>query len=113
MKFFAFFSILALLLLNGCEKEKGVTIIVENVSEVEVREVRVSSSEELEEIVFEGIQSGQTAEAFLSMKENKMDGSFTIKAGDLMSACGYYTNGSPLDDPIQFVIHPDSITCRN
>lgn len=106
---------LCLVLLSSCFllQEKGIDFKVVNNSDVAITKVKISTSENLDSIIYTNISVNESREGFLSMKNNKKDGSYTItytKAdGNVVKeSAGYYTNGGSLDSWIRFEIKNDT-----
>ena len=107
--------ILTLLSLNSCFllKENGINIEIKNKSNFPIENVKFYTSEKLTDIKFDKIEPNQTVENFLSMKDNKIDGSYILEFNRIggvkeYSGGGYYTNGGSLDELVQFEIQKDT-----
>ncbi|TMM53726.1 hypothetical protein FEE95_17665 [Maribacter algarum] len=107
--------VLLLITICSCNftKEKGIAFKIKNSSDATITAVKISTSEDFESITFDSIQKNKSKEGFLSMKNNKMDGDYTLsyirKNGSAAGISGgYYTNGRPLDSYIHFEITNDN-----
>ena len=94
-------------------QEKGIAFKITNSAEFPITDVKISTSENLESVTFASIQKNESQEGFLSMKDNKMDGDYTLsytrKDGSTAAiSSGYYTNGGALDNYTRFEITNDS-----
>lgn len=94
--------------------KKGVEVRIDNNSDETITDVLFTTSENLETIEFESIDTNKSVKGFLSMKENKVDGTylikFTRKNGNIESKkVDYYSNGVPLKEIIEIKITNDSI----
>lgn len=105
-----------LIIVSSCNfyQEKGVELILVNNSDALINDVVISTSEKLAIVSFDKIKPNETKEGFLSMKNNKVDGAYTLsfvrKDGILINEqSGYYSNGSPLNHVIQFEIKNDTV----
>ena len=104
-----------LLTLVSCNYlKKGVEVKIDNNSNETITDIVFTTSENLEKIEFESIGTNKSVKGFLSMKENKVDGTylikFTRKNGKVESKeIGYYSNGVPLKEIIEIKITNDSI----
>ena len=110
-------AIILLLTFNSCYllKENGIEFTIENKSDFPIESVKFSTSEKLAVIVFDRIEPNQSVADFLSMKNNKHDGSYTLeftRSNGIKESrgFGYYTNGGALDRWVKFEIQNDTIT---
>lgn len=108
--------ILFILSLNSClpPKEKGINFQIKNNSDAAVTQVEFFTSEKVGVVGFEKIEPGQRVSEFLSMKDNRADGSYVLgftRANEKEEHFlgGYYTNGGSLNRWIQFEITNDSV----
>jgi len=102
------------LTLNSCKfKEKGISFVIQNESKYKLEKVRFSTSENLAVMKFEKIEPKESVSDFLSMKENKSDGTYVLEfkrnGKKETKNCGYYTNGGALDTKVKFEIENDTI----
>ncbi|WP_396637546.1 hypothetical protein [Maribacter sp. R77961] len=104
-----------LLTLSSCFlfKDKGVLLKIENVSDHPVTHIKISTSENLDSITFDEIAPKDYREDFLNMKNNKLDGHYTLSyirqdGSTVTENHGYYTNGGALDSWIRFEIQNDT-----
>ena len=106
---------LIVLTLFSCNSfENGVEVKIDNNSNETITDIVFTTSENLETIEFESIDTNNSVKGFLSMKENKVDGTYLIKLtrknGKIESKeIGYYSNGVPLKEMIEIKITNDSI----
>ena len=110
-------AIILLLSLNSCYllKKNGIEFTIENKSDFPIESVKFSTSEKLAVIVFDRIEPNQSVAEFLTMKNNKHDGSYTLeftRSNGIKESrgFGYYTNGGALDRWVEFEIQNDTIT---
>lgn len=94
--------------------KKGVEVKIDNNSDEKITDIVFTTSENLESIEFESIDTNKSVKGFLSMKENKVDGTylikFTRKNGKIESKeISYFSNGIPLEEIIEIKITNDSI----
>ena len=115
MKKLPFLLILILILFNSCNliQEKGIDFKIINNSDSQISNVKISTSENLDSITFEEIVPKDYREDFLSMKQNKVDGHYTLsytRQDDttVNENHGYYTNGGSLESWICFEIQNDT-----
>ena len=108
-------AILIILTLNSCSmfEENGIELVIENNSKKPITEVEFTTSERLEVIKIDRIESNESVTEFLSMAENKSDGfywlTFTRFDGKKeISGGGYYTNGAPIDKWVKYEIKSDT-----
>ena len=106
---------LIVLTLFSCNYLKqGIEVKIDNDSNETITDIVFTTSENLETIEFESIDTNKSVKGFLSMKENKVDGTYLIKLtrknGKIESQeIGYYSNGIPLEEIIEIKITNDSI----
>ena len=98
-------------------RENGIELEIENNSDQAISDIKFTTSENLNSIDFETINPDVNVSDFLSMKNNKSDGSyilkFTRKNGKReTSGAGYYTNGGSLDSRIIFQIENDTVIAK-
>jgi len=91
----------------------GIEIEISNNSKVPLKNLKFSTSENKEVLTFKELKSGEKINEFLSMKDNKTDGSFSLEftnqKGEIKKlTAGYYSNGKPLDNKIIFMIQNDT-----
>lgn len=110
-----FLIIISLLALNSCFllKEKGINFEIKNNSDLAIENVKFYTSEKLDILEFKKIKSNYIVKRFLSMANNKIDGSYILEYNRIggqtkIYSRGYYTNGKPLDKLIQFEIKNDT-----
>lgn len=110
-----FLIILFSLALNSCYllKENGIDVKIKNNSDFAIENVKFYTSEKLDVLEFEKIESNYIAKRFLSMTNNKTDGSYILeynRTGEQTTVYsrGYYTNGGSLDQSVQFEIKNDT-----
>ena len=110
-------AMILLLSLNSCYliKENGIQFTIENKSDFLIENVKFSTSEKLTIMEFDKIEPNQSVADFLSMKNNKHDGSYTLeftRSNGIKESrgFGYYTNGGALDRWVEFEIQNDTIT---
>ncbi len=108
-----------LITLSSCFllQDKGIVFKIENTSDYPVTDTKISTSEHLDSITFDEIAPKDYREDFLSMKNNKSDGhytlSFTREDGTTVNENhGYYTNGGSLESWIHFEIQNDTTVVR-
>lgn len=106
-----------ILTLNSCHfigKGDGIKFTIKNKSDFPIENVRFTTSENLVELKFDKIKPNESVSGFLSMKENKSDGSYVLEFTRMngkkeSKTYGYYTNGGALDTRIDFEIKKDTI----
>ena len=105
-----------ILTLNSCNligKGNGIEFSIENKSDFPIENVRVTTSENLTELKFDKIKPNENLSDFLTMKDNKSDGSyvlvFTRNGKKVTKGYGYYTNGGALDKWVEFEIENDTV----
>ena len=109
-------ALFIILILNSCSnlKENGIELTIKNNSDATIENLTFSTSENLSELKFESIEPQGTISDYLTMKDNKSDGSyileFTRNGEKKTQRCGYYTNGIALDAWVEFKIENDTIT---
>ena len=108
--------IILVLTLNSCSlfKKNGIEFKIENKSDFTIENVKFSTSEKIEIIEFNKIEPSESVSGFLSMKNNKIDGNYTLeftRANKIKEskAYGYYSNGSAHYDWVEFEIKNDTI----
>lgn len=94
-------------------QEKGIVFKIENTSDTTIINVKVSTSENLDSITFDNIVPNDYREDFLSMGNNKTDGSYTLSytredGSAVEENKGYYTNGGVMESWVRFEITNDS-----
>jgi len=109
-------AIILLLSLNSCYllKENGIKFTIKNKSDFPIKNLKFSTSEKLTIIEFDKVEPNQSIADFLSMKNNKQDGSYTLeftRSNGIKESkgFGYYTNGVALDRWVEFEIQNDTI----
>ena len=109
--------IILVLTFNSCHligKGSGIKFDIKNASDDVIKNIIFTTSENLSVIKFEKIESDQNVSDYLSMADNKEDGSylleFTTVNGEVVSKkFGYYTNGGSLNSLVEFEIKNDTI----
>jgi antitoxin component YwqK of YwqJK toxin-antitoxin module len=107
-------SLIILTLVSCNYLNQGVEVKIDNNSDETITDIVFTTSENLEIVEFESIDTNKSVKGFLSMKKNKVDGTylikFTRKNGKIESKeIGYYSNGIPLEEIIEIKITNDSI----
>lgn len=90
---------------------------IENTSDTTITNVNISTSENLDSITFKSIAPKDYREDFLSMKHNRLDGSYTLSYtkgnGTVVNEnYGYYTNGGSLESWVRFEIRKDTTVVK-
>ncbi len=98
-------------------KKNGIQVAIQNNTDAPITQVHFSTTENLETIVIERIETQETVIEFLSMKKNETDGAYTLEFVDgnaekQTKTVGYYTNGTPIENWIDIVITKDSTFIR-
>ncbi|PZP48295.1 MAG: hypothetical protein DI598_10145 [Pseudopedobacter saltans] len=111
------FILITLLSCNLIGGKKGINFKIVNKTDSSISNVKITTSEHFEKKEFGEIKPNESVSGFLSLKDNKTDGSyvleFTRENGKKESqGYGYYTNGAPLDNSIYFEIRNDSIITK-
>ena len=108
-------ALILLAFLTSCSlfQEKGIDFKIVNTTSPTIKNVKISTSENLDTIKFNSIPPNYSKEGFLSMKHNKIDGSYTLSferqnGNSKEIGYGYYSNGSPLQEWMRFEITNDS-----
>lgn len=111
--------VLSLISLNSCYlfQENGIDFKIINNSDLPISDVKFSTTENLDSATFRTIEADQSEKGFLSMKNNRSDGSYTLSfkrkdGSQVESGGGYYTNGGSLDSWIRFEIKNDTILMK-
>lgn len=91
----------------------GIEVQIKNNSDKIIQNVVFSTTENLDSLMFYTIKPGEKVKGFLSMKENKSDGSYTLVYEDFQKnkfeiERGYYTNGGSSDNLVEFDIRKDT-----
>ena len=104
-----------ILTLNSCFmfKESGIEMKIKNKSNEPITNVEFTTSENLDVIRIDQIEPNESVTEFLSMRNNKSDGSYSLtftraNGKKEMSGGGYYTNGGSLDRWVKYEIKPDT-----
>ncbi|WP_299985236.1 hypothetical protein [uncultured Pontibacter sp.] len=110
------YLLIMILAINSCYllKENGIEVEIENNSDAPISDVKFTTSENLNSIEFETIDTNEKVSDFLKMGDNKTDGSyvlaFTRENGKKeISTAGYYTNGGTLNSQVVFKIEKDTV----
>lgn len=112
--------IVLLLTLNSCYqfKENGIQFSIKNKSNFSIKNVKFTTSEKLNTIAFNKIEPDESVDSFLSMKNNKTDGSYILEFTDIngnkkSESFGYYSNGQTANgEYVVFEINNNSITSK-
>ena len=112
-------SITLILILNSCIpfKENGIDFEIENNSDSAIEHVKFTTSENLTFMEFDKIEPNKSVGDFLSMKNNKSDGSYVLEftrpnGKKELLVYGYYTNGGALDRWVEYEIKNDIVTWK-
>lgn len=107
--------ILLVLAINACAfiKKDGIEINIINNSSDPITSLEFTTIEKLEFIEIDGIAPNDSAQHFLSMTNNKIDGSYSLTfkrvSGEIETVeGGYYTNGKALDQRIIVEVEDDT-----
>ena len=94
-------------------KENGVNIRIKNDSDLPITNLKFYTSEKLDSVRFNKIEARKSRTGFLSMKNNKTDGSYVLEltrddeTNDSYSG-GYYTNGGSLENKVIIEVKQDT-----
>ena len=91
----------------------GIEVQIKNNSDKIIQNVVFSTTENLDSLMFYTIKPGEKVKGFLSLKETKSDGSYTLVYEDFQKnkfeiERGYYTNGGSSDNLVEFDIRKDT-----
>ncbi|MBT8245147.1 hypothetical protein [Winogradskyella sp.] len=93
-------------------KKDGTDIIIENKTNSTLKNITITTSEMVRTIYVDSIDKEKSLTKFLSMKNNKTDGTYIIsyEINDITKQVknGYYTNGGSLNSSIKFIIEKDT-----
>lgn len=110
---------MVILTLNSCFmfKENGIEMEIKNNSNKPITNLEFRTLEKLEVIKIDRIEPNESVSEFLSMRNNKTDGgyslTFTREDGKKeIRDVGYYTNGGSLDRWVNFEIKSDTTFVR-
>lgn len=108
-----FFVYVLILLSCSQHTDKGIEVTVKNSSSSTIHDIEIGTSEKLSTINDVTLNPGKKKSFFLSMKENKTDGfysiQFTLPDGRKENiAAGYYTNGAPMEKSMYIDIQSDT-----
>ena len=109
------FLILPFLILTSCSQIRNeIEVSVINKSNFSLKNIKCYTSENKEFVFFNEILINEEKSKFLSMKGNKKDGHYIIEFsnenGDYQKhEDGYFTNGFPLGQLIEFEIQNDTV----
>ncbi len=100
--------------MSSCNLSKsGIEVTIENKSDFTIENLIFSTSENLAELKFDKIEPNENVSDFLTMKDNKIDGSYVLKftqnGKKKTQHYGYYTNGGTLDKWVEFKIKNDTV----
>lgn len=110
--------LILILTLNSCHfigKGNGIKFKITNNSKAPINNVKFTTSEYITALEFDKIGVGKTVSGFLSMKNNKTDGSYVLEytrvnGEKATKNYGYYTNGGALESWVALKIDNDTIT---
>ena len=94
-------------------KENGIEVKIKNNSSEPITSVEFTTTERIEIIKIDRIEQNKSITEFLSMKNNKSDGAYTLtfkraNGKKELSGGGYYTNGGSLDHWVDFEVENDT-----
>lgn len=117
MKKVIFLFILPLLFSCNLTKENGISYKVVNNSDTEINNIVLSTSEKMDSTVIKTIGPNKVVKGFLTMKNTRTDGSYTLTFDHFDGSKehaqgGYYTNGGSLDSWIRFEIQKDTVLIK-
>jgi len=98
-------------------RSSGIRVRIENNSSLAITNVRVTTSEQLQSLEFDRIESNKNVTKFLKMKDNQNDGNYILefdrpKGNRIIYETGYYTNGGALDDEVLFKVENDTVMAK-
>jgi hypothetical protein len=94
-------------------KENGIEMKIKNNSSEPITNVEFTTTEKLDVIKIDRIESNESVTEFLSMRKNKTDGAYSLtftrtNGKNEISVGGYYTNGGSLDHWVDFKVENDT-----
>jgi len=108
--------LITILSLYSCSffEEKGIDFKIINNSNQAIENITFTTSERFDIKLFDKIESNQSVEGFLSMKNNNQDGSYYIEFKNsndsiVSEDLGYYSNGTPSNEWVKITIMNDTI----
>ena len=110
------YIVIALMLtLHSCFlfKGNGIEVNITNNSGEPITKVEFTTTEKLDVIKIDKIEPKESVTEYLSMRNNKSDGSYSLtftraNGKKEISGGGYYTNGGSLDHWVDFIIENDT-----
>ena len=95
-------------------RENGIDVEIQNNSGSKIENVKFYTSERKAILEFGELESNNSVDDFLSMKENQSDGDYIIEFQRVngekeKKSGGYYTNGGTLNSKIVFNILKDTV----
>lgn len=97
----------------SCSTGKGIDISISNQSGGEVSNITFTTSEHLDSLLLKPIKDKSGLKERLSMVKNITDGGyilrFTRNGKEEIISRGYYTNGSPMDSSVSYLIKADTV----
>lgn len=110
-----YIAIALMLTLNSCFlfKGNGIEVKITNNSGELITKVEITTTEKLDVIKIDKIEPKESVIEFLSMRNNKSDGAYSLtftraNGKKEKSGGGYYTNGGSLDHWVDFTIENDT-----
>ncbi|MFC5624365.1 hypothetical protein [Algoriphagus winogradskyi] len=110
-----FLPVFLIMTLISCvsHEEKGIEVVIKNNTDKMLTNVGFSTTEKLEVLAMGDIQADERVSDFLSMKNNIVDGAYSLTfthsdGKKETSITGYYTNGAPLEKRVEYRIENDS-----
>lgn len=104
-----------MLSLTSCSffDRQGIKVEITNNSTEQISDINFTTSEQLDIVHLDHLAPKATVTEFLSMKDNKIDGNYslTFKRGNgehEMMKAGYYSNGTAINRKIIYSIEQDS-----
>lgn len=96
----------------------GIEFAIVNESDSPIKDIQFTTSENILIKEFDVIETNKSVSGFLSMKDNKVDGTYVLKFTRINEESdsiyyGYYTNGAALDSWVKFVVENDTITGKD
>ncbi len=107
--------IILVLFFAGCNlvNDDGIHFKMVNKTDKTITNIKFYTTEKLEMYKLPQLQPGKSAEDFLSMSKNKIDGAYVIEytdhSGEQIVENGYYTNGSALEQLVLIEFEKDSV----
>lgn len=117
MKYTLLLTVLGMLISCGNVTHSLINFVINNETTKAIQDLKFYTSEQIDTMTMEMLDSGNTFSGKLTMENNKTDGHYILEfkrenGQPVTLNHGYYTNGQPQEHKIVYTIQSDTVLVK-